>query len=376
MKRRTFIGTAGLAGILATGMAPAARAGQATRWRLVSRFPKTMDVAHEGVQTFIRLVKELSGGRFEINLQANDESPAAPGVMESVQRGSAECGHTSAGLYVGKDETFALDHAIPFGMNARQMNAWLLQGNGLALLREFYKTHGIVNFPLGNTGAQMGGWYRKPLRSPADLKGLKMRIGGLGGQVLARLGGKPSTESSGDTFTALQRGSLDAAEWSSPHDDLRLGLHDLCKHYAFPGWWKGSAQFSLYINQRAFDALSDENQTIVEVAAAAAHQDILAGYDRRNPDAIEQLVATGTKLFGMPKPVLDAAWQASQQLHAELAEKNPQWRKIHASYAAFQKDLAWSWGRSEIGFDNYLNQQLSKTLVVPPPKKPAPATRR
>ncbi len=375
MERRSFIVTAGLAGILASGLAPAVHAGQATRWRLASRFPKTMDVAHEGVQTFIRLVKELSGGRFEIAMQATEESIAAGGVMESVQRGSVECGHTSPGLYAGKDETFALDHAIPFGMNARQMNAWMQHGSGLPLLREFYKAHGVVNFPLGNTGAQMGGWYRKPLRSAGDLKGLKMRIGGLGSRVFERLGGKPSTESSLDTFSALQRGSLDAAEWGSPHDDLRLGLHDVCKYYAFPGWWKGSAQFSLYINQRAFDVLTDENQTIVEVAAAAAHQDIQARYDTWNPDAIEQLVATGTKLIGMPKPVLDAAWKASQELYAELAANNPQWRKIHANYASFLKDQAWNWGRNENGFNNYMHEHLAKTLVAPPLKKSAPAAR-
>ena len=186
MERRKFIGSAGLAGILAAGMAPAAHANQAIRWRLASRLPKIMDIPYAGVQTFIRTVKELSGGKFEIALQIAEEASAGTGVLDSVQRGSVECGHTSAAYYVAKDETFALDSAIPFGLNARQMNAWLQHGQGLELLREFYKGHGIVNFPIGNTGAQMGGWYKKPIRSLADFKALRMRFSGLGGRIFER----------------------------------------------------------------------------------------------------------------------------------------------------------------------------------------------
>lgn len=376
MQRRKFIGTAGLAGIFAAGLAPAAHAGQAIRWRLVSRFPKTMDIAHEGMQTFTRMVKEMSGGKFEIGIIAGDELTAGASVLEGVQRGSVECGHTSASYYVHKDETFALDSAIPFGLNARQMNAWMQYGNGLALLREFYKGIGIVNFPMGNTGAQMGGWYRKPLRGLADIKGMRMRILGLGGRVFEQLGGKAGMMSSGETFHALQQGRLDAAEWGSPHDDLRLGLHDVCPYYAHPGWWKGSAQFSLYINQRAFDALTDENQAIVENAAAATHLSIQAQYDAKNTFALEQLVATGTMLQPTPKPVLDAAWKVTRELYAELAEKNPHWRKIHASYDAFLNEKIWGWGYTEVGFNNYMHQHLVKLAETRRKKKSVPAGRR
>jgi TRAP-type mannitol/chloroaromatic compound transport system substrate-binding protein len=375
MERRKFIGTAGLAGILAAGMAPAAHANQAIRWRLASRLPKIMDIPYAGVQTFIRTAKELSGGKFEITLQIADEATAGTGILDSVQRGSVECGHTSAAYYVGKDETFALDSAIPFGLNAHQMTAWMQHGDGLALLREFYKGHGIVNFPLGNTSAQMGGWYRKPIRSPADLKGLRMRIGGLGGRVFERLGGRASSQSSDETLKALERGNLDAAEWSSPHDDLRLGLHDLCQYYAHPGWWKGGMQYSLYVNHRAYDALTDENQAIVEAAAAVAHLDIQAQYDARNPLALAELVATGTQLMPLPKPVLDAAWKAAQELYAELAGKNPQWKKIYGSYAAFLKTQAWN--QAETGFDSFMHAQLMKTVqIIRKPKKSALTGRR
>jgi TRAP-type mannitol/chloroaromatic compound transport system substrate-binding protein len=358
MERRKFIGSAGLAGILAAGMAPAAHANQAIRWRLASRLPKIMDIPYAGVQTFIRTVKELSGGKFEIALQIAEEASAGTGVLDSVQRGSVECGHTSAAYYVAKDETFALDSAIPFGLNARQMNAWLQHGQGLELLREFYKGHGIVNFPMGNTGAQMGGWYKKPIRSLADFKALRMRFSGLGGRIFERLGGRGTYLSSDETLKALERGNLDAAEWSGPHDDLRLGLHDVCTYYAYPGWWKGGMQFSLYINGRAYDALNEQNEAIVAAAAAAAHLDIQAQYDTQNPLALAELVATGSQLMPMPRPVLDAAWKAAQDLYAELTAKNPHWKRIHASQAAFLKAQAWN--QAEAGFDAYMQPQLMK----------------
>ena len=358
MQRRKFIGSAGLAGILAAGMAPAVQANQAIRWRLASRLPKIMDIPYAGVQTFIRTVKDLSGGKFEITLQIAEEAGAATGVLDSVQRGSVECGHTSATYYVAKDETFALDSAIPFGLNARQMNAWLQHGQGLDLLREFYKGHGVVNFPMGNTGAQMGGWYKKPMRVLNDFKGLRMRISGLGGRVFERLGGRANLLSSEETLKALERGNLDAAEWSSPHDDLRLGLHDVCTYYAHPGWWKGGMQYSLYVNRRAYDALTDENQAIVEAAATVAHLDIQAQYDLRNPLALAELVATGSQLMPTPKSVLEAAWKAAQDLYAELAAKNPQWKKIHASQTAFLKTQAWN--QAGAGFDAFMQPQLMK----------------
>jgi len=372
MKRRAFIASAGLAGILAAGTAPAAHAGQATRWRLVSRLPKTMEIAHAGVQSFIGRVKGMTDGKFEIALQSAEEIMGSGGLLDSVQRGSVECGHTSAAYYVAKDEAYALDHAIPFGLDARRMNAWMQQGNGLALLREFYREHGIVNFPMGNTGAQMGGWYKKPLRGLADLKGLRMRILGLGSRVLERLGGRPVYLSSHDTFAALQRGSIDAAEWSAPHDDLRLGLHDHCQYYAHPGWWKGGAQLSLYVNRRAYDALTDENQAILEAAAAAVHLEIQALYDAKNADALEQLVATGTRLIPTPKAVLDAAWQATQDLYVELAAKNPHWKKIHASQASFLKDQTWDFAQA--GYTAYMHERQTKALAAT--RKSAPPPRR
>lgn len=374
MERRKFIGTAGLAGILASGMAPAAHAGQATRWRLASRLPPSMEITQTGLQDFILNLKAMSDGKFEIMLQSADEATSSSGVFDSVQRGSVECGHTSGLYYVEKDETFALDSAIPFGMNARQMSAWMQHGQGLELLREFYRELNIVNFPMGNTGAQLGGWYRKPVRSPADFKGLRMRMLGLGGRVLERLGGKAVYLPSGETINALRRGNIDAAEWSAPHDDLRLGLPEVCKHCVYPGWWKGGVQFSLYVNRRAYEALTDENRALLEAAATAAHIDIQAQYDARNPAALKQFLASGVKLTPQPRSVMDAAYKAAQDLFADLSAKNPRWKKIHASYAAFLHEQSWAWGYAEIGFDSYVNSQQIKNQ--PQAKKSAPAGRR
>ena len=355
MERRRFIGGAGLAGILASGMAPAVQAGQAIRWRLASRFPKVLDIPHGGVQTFTQVVRDISGGRFEIAIFNADDLPAASGVLDGVQRGSIECGHTSGNFYLDKDETFALDASIPFGLGTRQMNAWMQEGQGLELLREFYKTHGVVNFPMGNAGTQTGGWFRKPIRSAADFKNLKIRITGLGAQVFKRLGAVTSNVPGGEIYQALERGQLDAAEWSGPYDDLKLGFDRIAQNHAYPGWWKSCGQMSLIINQRAYDALTNENKAIIEAAAQQAHNDIQASYDAHNATALRELVAGGARLMPFPKTVLDAAYKTAMDLYAELGKKNPRWKKIYASYAHFLNDHAWSWGYSELAFASYMH---------------------
>lgn len=382
MERRKFIGAAGLAGILAAGMAPAVRAGQSIRWRLASRFPKVQDIPHAGIQTLIRVVRDISGGKFEISLQEADEQTASSGVLDSVMNGIVECGHTSATYYVNKNEAFGLDCAIPFGLNARQMSAWMQQGNGLTLLREFYRDFGIVNFPMGNTGAQMGGWYRKPVQSLADIKGLRMRIAGLGSRVFERIGGKPGNLSSGEIVRAFERGNIDAAEWVGPYDDHKLGLHKVFNYYAYPGWWEGGAQFSLYVNHRAYDALTEDNQAILEAATAVAHLDIQAQYDAKNPLAMKELLAGKVTLTTLPSAVLDAAYKAAQDLYAELSGKNPHWKKIYGSYDTFLRNQGW--GYAELGFDNYMHQRQQQSIAAQlhelkrkqNRKKSAPAERR
>lgn len=362
MERREFIGKAGLAGILATGWAPAARAGQSIRWRLASRFPKAFDLHHAGVQTFIQTVKELSGGKFDITFYNLEDLPPSVGVFESVQKGSIECGHTSAALYPDKDEVFAFDAGIPFGLNPRQMQAWLHDGNGLNLLREAYRAHGVVNFPLGSSGARMGGWFRNPIRSVADFRKLRMRTSGLAAQVLKRMGAVTSQLPGGDLYRVLEQGGLDAAEWGSPYDDLKLGLDRIARYCAYPGWG-GKGQMTLLVHQRAYDALTNENKAIVEAAAAQTHAEILSRYDTHNAVALREMVAAGARLTPFPEPVLQALHKTAHDLYAELGDKNPRWKKIHASHSQFIRDQAWAWGYGESALAGFLHRQTLDRAV-------------
>jgi TRAP-type mannitol/chloroaromatic compound transport system substrate-binding protein len=358
MERRKFLQNAGIAGILAAGAAPAVvGAQQAIRWRLASSFPKALDTIHGAAETFAKKVKDMSGGKFEISVHAGGELMPAFGVVDGVQQGTVECCHTAPYYFFGKDETFAIDCTIPFGLNSRQMTAWMYHGNGMKLLREFFMQYNIVNFPMGNTGAQMGGWYRKEIKTLADVKGLKMRIGGFGGRILAGIGGVPQNIPGGEIYQALEKGTIDATEWIGPYDDQKLGFYKVAKYYAYPAWWEGGPQLSLYVNNKAFEALSPENKAIVEVAASHAHVDMQAKYDAKNPQALKELVASGTKLFRLPKPIMDAAFKYSQEHYAELSAKNPNWKKVYADYAAFRKEQNLWFRFAEAGFDSYMQAQ-------------------
>ena len=358
MQRRKFLQNAGIAGILAAGVAPAVHAQSATiRWRLASSFPKALDTIFGAAETFSKHVKEMSGGKFEISVHAGGELMPPFGVLDGVQNGTVECAHTAPYYFFGKDPTFAMDCAIPFGLNSRQMTAWMYQANGLKLFREFYSNYNIVNFPMGNTGAQMGGWFRKPVKSLADFKGLKMRIGGFGGVILAGIGGVPQNIPGGEIYQALEKGTIDATEWVGPYDDQKLGFYKVAKNYAYPAWWEGGPQLSLFVNNKALAALSSENRAIVEAAASYAHVDMQAKYDAKNPTALKELVAGGTKLFRLPKDSMDAAFKFAESHYAELSSKNPAWKKIYADYSAFRKEQNQWFRFAEAGFDSYMQAQ-------------------
>jgi TRAP-type mannitol/chloroaromatic compound transport system substrate-binding protein len=357
MDRRSLIKHAGIAGVLAAGAAPAVHAQAAIRWRLASSFPKSLDVLMGGTEEFAKEVSALSGGKFAISVHAAGELMPAFGVVDGVQNGTVECAHTAPYYFFGKDEAFALDCSIPFGLNSRQMTAWMFAGNGLKLMREFYKPYNIVNFPMGNSGAQMGGWYRKQIKSLADMKGMKMRIGGFGGRILERLGGVPQNIPAGEIYQALEKGTVDAAEWIGPHDDLKLGLYKVAPNYYYPGWWEGSTQFSLYVNQKAFDGLSAENQAIIQAASSRAHVSIQADYDYKNPGALKQLVSKGAKLHPFSNDIMKAAFKATEDVYAELSAKNQNWKKIYADLKPFRAD-ANLWARfTEARFDGFMQAQ-------------------
>src|SRR3954471_22874718 len=318
MDRRSLIKNAGIAGVLATGIAPAVHAQAAIRWRLASSFPKSLDTIFGGAVVFADAVKAMSGGKFEISTHAAGELMPAFGVVDGVQQGSVEVAHTAPYYFFGKDECFALGCAIPFGLNSRQMTAWMYDGNGLKLMREFYAKYNIVNFPGGNTGCQMGGWYRKEIKSVKDIKGLKMRIGGFAEKILERMGGVPQNLPAGEIYQALEKGTIDAAEWVGPYDDQKLGFNKVAQYYYYPGWWEGGPQLDFFINNKAYDGLSAEYKAIVESAAAEAHVVMQARYDGRNPAALRQLVSQGTKLHAFSNDIMLEAFKQSEALYSEL----------------------------------------------------------
>jgi len=355
--RRSVIKHAGLAGILAAAAAPAVHAQASLRWRLASSFPKSLDTIYGAADVFSQKVKQLSSGRFEVSVHAAGELMPAFQVVDGVQQGTVEAAHTAPYYFFGKDETFAIGGAIPFGLNSRQMSAWTFEGNGLKLMREFYAKYNIVNFACGNTGAQMGGWMRKEVKNVADLKGLKFRIGGFAGRVLERMGGVPQNIPGGEIYQALEKGTIDAAEWIGPYDDLKLGFHKVAPFYYYPGWWEGGLQLDLYVNQKAYAALSAENKAIVEAAAAYAHVETQAKYDARNPAALKQLVASGAKLRPFPKDVMTEAFKQSMALYDELSKKNENWRKVYADYAKFRSEQNLWFRFTEATFDRFMQSQ-------------------
>src|SRR3954453_13546797 len=263
MQRRSFIRKTGLAGIVAAGAGPAIVQAQASiRWRIASSFPRSLDTIFGGAEVFAKKMGEMTSGKFQIPVHAASELIPAFGVVDGVQNATVEVAHTAPYYFFGKDPVCALGCAIPFGLNARQMSAWMYEGNGLKLMREFYAKYNMANLPGGNTGAQMGGWFRKEIKTIADIKGLKFRIGGFGGKIFERIGGVPQNIPGGEIYQALEKGTIDAAEWVGPYDDLKLGLFKVAPNFAYPGWWEGGPQLDVFINTKAFEALTPEYKAI------------------------------------------------------------------------------------------------------------------
>ena len=357
MDRRSIIKHAGIAGVLAAGAAPAVHAQAAIRWRLTSSFPKALDTIHGAADVFAQNVKVMSGGKFEISVHAAGEITPPFGVVDAVQQGSVEMAHTAPYYFFGKNEAFALGCAIPFGLNSRQMTAWMYEGNGLKLFREFYAKVGIVNFPMGNTGVQMGGWYRKEIKSLADMKGLKFRVGGFGGKVLEPLGVVPQNIPGGEIYQALEKGTIDAAEWVGPYDDQKLGLNKVAPNYYFPGFWEVGPQLALYVNQKAYDGLSNEYKAIIECASTYAHTDMQAKYDYKNPAALKTLIGQGAKLRAFPRDVLEAAFKSSQEVYSNLSNTNPEWKKIYADYSNYRREANQWFSLAESSMNNFMERQ-------------------
>jgi TRAP-type mannitol/chloroaromatic compound transport system substrate-binding protein len=359
MDRRSVIKNAGIAGVLAAGAAPAVHAQQGAnvRWRLASSFPKSLDTIFGAADDIAAKVKDMSGGKFIISTHAGGELMPALGIVDGVKSGTVECGHTAPYYYFGKDETFGLGCAVPFSLNSRQMTAWMYQGNGMKLMREFYANYNIVNFPAGNTGAQMGGWYRKEIKSANDIKGLKFRVGGFAGKVITRMGGVPTSIPGGEIYQALEKGTIDAAEWVGPYDDQKLGFNKVAPYYYYPGWWEGGPQLDLFVNDKAYAALSAENKAILECACAFSHTNMQAKYDAKNPAALKQLVGAGTKVLPFPNDVMNIAFKESMALYEELRGSNANFKKVYDDLAVFRRDQNLWFRFTEGRFDNFMQAQ-------------------
>jgi TRAP-type mannitol/chloroaromatic compound transport system substrate-binding protein len=355
MKRRQFLKVAGAG--LATSAIAAPAIAQSTpeiKWRLTSSFPKSLDTLYGASEAFSKAVAEATDNRFQIQVFAAGEIVPGLQALDAVSNGTVEMCCTANYYYFGKDPTFAFGTAIPFGMNKRMMDAWNYFGGGIDLQNEFYKKFNAIGFPAGNTGAQMGGWFRKEIKSVDDLKGLKMRIGGFAGRTMAKLGVVPQQLAGGDIYPALEKGTLDACEWVGPYDDEKLGFHKVAPFYYYPGWWEGGPMLHNMINLSKWNELPKSYQSIVQSASSVANTWMMAKYDAQNPAALKRLVAGGAKLQPFSQPIMDACYKASLEVYDETTKANADFKKIYDSFVAFRNDQYLWWQVSEYSFDTYM----------------------
>jgi TRAP-type mannitol/chloroaromatic compound transport system substrate-binding protein len=362
MDRRTFVKGAGLAASAAAAgasmPAPAiAQAEPSVKWRLASSFPKSLDTIFGGSELLAKTVADITGGRFQIQVFAGGEIVPPFQALDATQNNTVEASHSVAYYYWGKDPTFAIASALPYGLNARQQNAWLYEGGGNALLDAFFANYGVVGVPGGNTGTQMGGWFRKEIKGIADVQGLKMRIAGLAGKVVEKIGIVPQQIAGSDIYPALEKGTIDATEWVGPYDDEKLGFYQVAKFYYYPAFWEGGPTVHFFFNKAAHEALPDAYRKALAIAAAVVNQDMLAKYDVKNTAAIRSLVAKGVQLRPLPRDILDAAYKAAFELYGELSASNETWKKVYEPWLKFRGE-AYQWFRvAEYSFDSYVYGQ-------------------
>jgi TRAP-type mannitol/chloroaromatic compound transport system substrate-binding protein len=371
LNRRKFLKIAGVGGVAATvaacdqqPTAPAIiEAMPELSWRLTSSFPKSLDTIHGASEVFAKIVGEMTDGRFKIQVFAAGEIVGGLQAADAVSDGTVEIAHTASYYYWGKDPTFAIATCIPFGLNCRMQNAWMYEGGGIELMNEFYQRYNIYGLPGGNTGAQMGGWYRKEINTPEDWRGLKIRIGGFGGAIMSRLGAVPQQIAGGDIYPALEKGTIDAAEWVGPYDDEKLGFYRVARHYYYPGWWEGQAMLHFFINLEKWNALPKSYQAIITSAAQTANTVMMARYDMLNPGALRRLVKAGAILKPFSESVLDACYKASNDAYAELSATNPQFKKTYDAMTAVRAEEFLWFQLSEHTSDTYMMIQQRKNAL-------------
>jgi TRAP-type mannitol/chloroaromatic compound transport system substrate-binding protein len=340
VNRRKFLKGAAVAGAASTAVAsPAiAQSMPEIKWRQTASWPKSLDTLYGAAENIAKRVAELTDNKFQIQTFAAGEIVPGLQVLDAVQNGQVECGHTTLYYYFGKDDTFVFGSALPFGMNARMQNAWLIHGGGTDLLNEFLGKYNCHFIPGGQTNCQMGGWFRKEIAKPDDLKGLKFRLGGFAGKIMQRVGVVPQQIAGGDIYPALEKGTIDGAEWVGPYDDEKLGFYKVAKFYHYPGWWEPNSTAGFIANTEKWNALPKLYKEALTSACLETNNWCGAKYDAVNPAALKRLVGGGAALRPFSPEVMDVCYKAAQELYKEIGEKNPAFKKIHDSYAAFMAD--------------------------------------
>ncbi|MDX2306997.1 MAG: TRAP transporter substrate-binding protein [Hyphomicrobium sp.] len=371
VSRRKFIATAatGTAGLAAAAcdsgpQAPAIVSEQPRlSWRMTSSFPPSLDTIHGAGLVFSKAVSDMTDGRFKIQVFAAGEIVGGLQAADAVSDGTVESAHTASYYYWGKDPTFALATGIPFGINSRMQNAWMWEGGGVELMNAFYRKYNIYGLPGGNSGAQMGGWYRREINSPEDWKGLKIRIGGFGGAIIQRLGGVPQQIPAGDIYPSLEKGTIDAAEWVGPYDDEKLGFYRVAKYYYYPGWWEGQAMLHFFFNLAKYEELPKTYKAIIHSAAHHANTIMMARYDMQNPPALKRLAEKGAILRPFSEAVLDACFKASNEVYAELSAKNADFKAAYEAMIKVRHE-SYLWHQlSEHTMDTYMMIQQRKGTI-------------
>ncbi|HTS40361.1 MAG TPA: TRAP transporter substrate-binding protein [Xanthobacteraceae bacterium] len=359
LNRRKFL-TVATAGAATAGIAAPALAQGAPSidWRLVSSFPKSLDTIYGTAEVFAKVLAEMTDGRFQIRVFAPTEIVPGLSAADAVSNGSVEACHTASYYYWGKDPTFAFGTAVPFGLDYRMQNAWMYEGGGIDLMNAFYARFGIFGLPGGNTGTQMGGWYRKEINKPEDWKGLKIRIGGLAGAVMSRIGAVPQQIAGGDIYPALEKGTIDAAEWVGPYDDEKLGFYKIAPNYYYPGWWEGGTMINVFVGLDKWNALPKAYKAVVEQAAAYANDWMISKYDELNPAALRRLLANKVKLHAFSPAIMEACYKAAIELHDEIAKTNESFKKVYESMKAF-RDNTYPWFNvAELNYDSFMIRHM------------------
>jgi TRAP-type mannitol/chloroaromatic compound transport system substrate-binding protein len=361
MKRREFLKAAGIGMTASAVAAPAiAQSMPEVKWRLTASWPKSLDTLYGGCEYFAKRIAEITDNRFQIQVFAAGELVPGLQVLDAVQNGTVEMGNTALYYYWGKDPAFTFGTALPFGLNARQMNSWLRFGGGADLLNELLKNFNCTGVAAANTGAQMGGWFRKEIKSVDDLKGLKMRIGGFVGTIVAKLGTVPQQLAAGDIYPALEKGTLDACEWVGPYDDEKLGFYKVAKYYYYPGWWEGCGQAHNIINLAKWNELPKNYQSAILTASGDAWEWVLGRYDYNNPAALKRLLSQGVQLRAFPQDVMEACYKAAIDTYADLSQTNAHFKKLYDSLVAFRGDSLLWLQVAELSFDSFMMRMRTR----------------